>query len=491
LVDDVRGDVTADQVLDRHQLLLQALLLQLLGEARRHLGAGLGHDLAGLRIHEVARQLDALRAVRVEVGLPALLRLGEDHLLVEMIENLLGLHAAEAPLVLGQFLAVGQLLLAVLAPEGEQQRGRRQLAAPVDAHIGEVLGVELEVEPRTAIGDDAGGEQIFARGVRLALVVVEEHAGRAVHLADDHPFRAVDDEGAVRRHERHVAHIDVLLLDVADGARAGLLVDVPDDQAQGHLQGRGKGHAALLALLNVVLRILELVLHELQLSPLREVLDREDRLEDFLKADTLAPVGGYADLQKMIVAHLLHFDQVRHPRDLRDAPETLANPLATGERLRHCCCPRQSDFRLVTSRPNATARCSRGNSGSATAYACWRLVNYFSSTFAPASSSFFLRASASDLLRLSLTAFGAPSTRSLASLRPRLVIARTSLITLILLAPASFKTTVNSVCSAAAAAPGAAAPGAAATATGAAAETPQASSSFLLSSAASRTVSFE
>src|SRR5262249_58148669 len=107
--------------------------------------------------------------------------------------------------------------------------------------------------------------------------------------------------------------------------------------------------------------------------------------------------------------------------------------------------------------------------------------NYFRSTFAPASSSFFLSASASALLTPSFTAFGAASTRSLASLRPSPVIARTSLITLILLAPASFSRTVNSVCSAAAAAAPPAA-GAAATATGAAALTPQASSSFLLSS---------
>ena len=56
---------------------------------------------------------------------------------------------------------------------------------------------------------------------------------------------------------------------------------------------------------------------------------------------------------------------------------------------------------------------------------------YLSSTFAPASSSFFLRSSASAFAQASLTVFGAPSTRSLASLRPRPVIARTSLMTLI------------------------------------------------------------
>ena len=63
----------------------------------------------------------------------------------------------------------------------------------------------------------------------------------------------------------------------------GLLVDVPDDQAQRHLQRRGEGHAALLALLDVVFRLLELVLDELELRALGEVLDREDRLEHFLQ----------------------------------------------------------------------------------------------------------------------------------------------------------------------------------------------------------------
>ena len=70
--------------------------------------------------------------------------------------------------------------------------------------------------------------------------------------------------------------------------------------------------------------------------------------------------------------------------------------------------------------------------------------------------------------------FGAPSTRSLASLSPRPVIARTTLITWIFLSPAAVRTTSNSDFSSAAppsAAPGAAAPGAA-PATGAAAVMP-------------------
>jgi hypothetical protein len=90
--------------------------------------------------------------------------------------------------------------------------------------------------------------------VGLALVVVEEDAGRTVHLRDDDPLGAVDDEGALVGHEGDVAHVDVLLLDVLDGAGAGFLVGFEDDQAQLDLQRRGVGHVALDALLDVVLR---------------------------------------------------------------------------------------------------------------------------------------------------------------------------------------------------------------------------------------------
>src|SRR5207248_8131255 len=104
---------------------------------------------------------------------------------------------------------------------------------------------------------------------------------------------------------------------------------------------------------------------------------------------------------------------------------------------------------------------------------------YFTSTVAPASVNFFLMLSASSLVTPSFTVFGAPSTRSFASFKPRLVTSRTALITLILLAPTAVRTTANSVFSSAGAAP-AAAPPPAATITGAAAaaDTPSRSSNF-------------
>src|SRR5450631_1522277 len=114
------------------------------------------------------------------------------------------------------------------------------------------------------------------------------------------------------------------------------------------------------------------------------------------------------------------------------------------------------------------------------------LLRYLISALAPASSSFFFAASESALLMPSLTAFGAPSTRSFASLRPSPVISRTALITLTLLSPKLVSITVNSVCSSAT---GAAAPATgAAAATAAAADTPNFSSIALMSSDSSRTV---
>src|SRR3954451_13153178 len=112
---------------------------------------------------------------------------------------------------------------------------------------------------------------------------------------------------------------------------------------------------------------------------------------------------------------------------------------------------------------------------------------YLTSTVAPASSSCALIESASSWATPSLTACGAESTRSFASLRPRPVIARTTLITWIFCWPAPVRTTSNAVFSSTSAAPPAAPP-AAATATGAAAVMPHSSSILFFSSTSSRTV---
>ena len=81
-------------------------------------------------------------------------------LAVEVVEQVLGGHA-----------------------EGAQQHRGVELPPPVDADVEDVARVELEVDPRAAVRDDARRVEELAAGVRLALVVVEEDARRAVELA--------------------------------------------------------------------------------------------------------------------------------------------------------------------------------------------------------------------------------------------------------------------------------------------------------------------
>src|SRR5262245_12761455 len=554
-VDQILGDVMSDQLLVGHAQRLEPLLRQLARRADGELLACLQHDLAGIGVDEIVDGLVAAEAVGIEWHAPAVLLPLVRDFAVEGAQNFLGIEA-----------------------ERKQQRRHRDLAAAIDARMHDVLGVELDVEPGAAVRDDARREQELARRVGLALVVVEEHAGRAVHLRDDHALSAVDDEGAVVGHERDVAHVDILLLDVLDRLGAGLLVDIEHDQAQRHLERRRIGHAALAALVDVVFRRLELVLDEFEHRGVGEVRDREHGLEHGLQALVGPAAGRLLHQQELVVGRLLNLDEVRHLRDFLNFPEKFANALATDKRLRHrlfsrfvepsgpgrlsgrpqsiatvrtgvgahfyairaateppprCRCPaepaaaadmgdsgglnpkspvcvspwpgtRSATAPLSVCRtlarglrrsPGRYAR--RGSCGDPRVLAPAALARgfgelscaYFTSTLAPAFSSWALTFSASSLATPSLTGLGAPSTRSLASLRPSPVMARTSLITSIFFSPAAIRTTLNSVFSSTGAAP--APPGAAATATAAAAETPHFSSSIFARSAASSTVSFE
>ena len=234
----------AVQFLVGHAQRLQPLFGELTRLTHGDLLAGFDDDLAGVGVDEIVDGLVAAQPVGIERHAPAVLLPLVDDVLVERGEDFLGVEA-----------------------ERIEQRRHRNLAAAVDTRKDDVLGVELDVEPRTAIRNDARGEQQLARRMGLALVVIEEHARRTVHLRDDDALGAVDDERAVHRHERNVAHVDVLFLDVLDGPRAGLLVDIEHDEAQRHLERRGIGHAALTALVDVVLRRLELVAARIQAGP--------------------------------------------------------------------------------------------------------------------------------------------------------------------------------------------------------------------------------
>src|SRR5262245_22637801 len=79
-------------------------------------------------------------------------------------------------------------------PEGSQEDGAQELALTVYAHVEQALGIVLEFNPRSAIGNDLGEK------IGIVVRLFKEDARRAVKLADDHPFGAVDNEGPVLSH---------------------------------------------------------------------------------------------------------------------------------------------------------------------------------------------------------------------------------------------------------------------------------------------------
>ena len=279
-VDDVFGNILARDVVKRHQQVGdRAFVDQFLNRAWRDLLASFGDDFAGVCVHQIIGRARTAHPFREERRDPAFVLA-----MSEADGAVIGVHHA--------FLVQAQSI---------QQRCHRQLAATVDTRIDHVLGVEFKVQPGSAIGDDPACKQQLARRMCLAFVMIKEHARRAVHLRDDHALGAVHNERSVRGHQGHVAHKDVLFLDVLDRLGPGVFIHIEHDQTQRDLQRSRVGHIALLAFLNIVFRLFQFVLHEFQNAGFVEILDRKNRLEHAHDAFAVRRDIGIAGAQEQVV----------------------------------------------------------------------------------------------------------------------------------------------------------------------------------------------
>ena len=310
-VDDVAGDHAADQVVFRHADVRGAGLLQVTRVAHRDALVLGDHDLARL-VGDVETRHFAAQALGDELHLRAAVHQAEVVVDEEVRQDRFRRQA-----------------------DGLEQDGDRHLAAAVDAEVQDVLRVELEVEPGAAVRDDARREQQLARAVGLALVVLEEHARRAVQLRDDHALGAVDDEGALVGHQGHFAHVDLLLFHFLDDLRLrrrGLAVI--DDQLHLGAHGRGVGQAAGLAFAHVERGLGQVVFEELHLDKTVVRDDGEGGVERGLQAFDGALLRADVGLQERGVRVLLHLQQVRNFEHAVAVAEAFADALAFGVRIR-------------------------------------------------------------------------------------------------------------------------------------------------------------
>ena len=197
--------------------------------------------------------------------------------------------------------------------EAAQERRDEELAALAAAvHVDPdlVVRVELELEPRAAVRDDADGVERRAVGVHRAL---RADARGAVQLGDDDALGAVDDERAVLAHERDVAEVDPL----ADRrlAVAERELDVERGRVGDALAQRGERIVLGLRRGPVLRRAAEAVLDEVQHVVPVVALDREDALEDALQADVGPLLRRNVLLEELLVGLGLDLDLVGRGQD--------------------------------------------------------------------------------------------------------------------------------------------------------------------------------
>src|SRR6185437_2278090 len=142
----------------------------------------------------------------------------------------------------------------------------------VDAHTDGVALVDVELQPRAAARDHLDAVQHLLGG--LGDGDVEVHARRADQLADHHTLGAVDDERALLGHHPEVTHEHRLARDLA-----GVVVDeLRGDEQRGRVR-----HVFVFALIDGGLDLVESWVRERERHGTREILDRRQLFEYFLK----------------------------------------------------------------------------------------------------------------------------------------------------------------------------------------------------------------
>ncbi len=290
----VAGAEAAVDVLQRLLLVVRGILAQRLDEEVVVRGGD-----AGNRLHAKGVELGDGREGEGLVGLRhdhfAVENVVEDHLVGQLglVDGRIDLQPLDVVELLDDGLVGG------VADGAEEGRGQElaTAAAAVEIDVEEVVGVELDLHPGAAVGNDAEAVERFAVEVQVRL---EADAGRAVELAHDDALGAVDHEGAAQRHHRQLAHVDALLL------RPRLV-----GQGEGDVERGAEGLPVAKRFEGGLLGLADFVLHEVERELLVVALDRKDLAEDRLQAGRDATLRRDLLLEELPIGVQLDLDQVR------------------------------------------------------------------------------------------------------------------------------------------------------------------------------------
>ena len=296
--------------------------------------AGLGHQLAGQRVDDGARQLlvgnsagqiqlliifiaahagkvvaSRVKEQPVDVRLRTFDggRLTGAQLAVYLKQSLFGVFAGvffnggQNAVVLAEILA--DLLVGGEAERTDKHRDRN-FAVLIDAHVERIV---LILQPGAAVRNHRGAEQLLAGLVVIHFIV---NAGRTHELRYNDALRTVNHKSTAVCHQREVTHENLGFLDLA-----GFLIQ----QAGCYPKSRSVSGIAFLAFLYAVIGlVIQFVVYKIQYQISGIVRDAGNIAENLFQAL----------FQKPLVGILLHLDQVRHVQDFINPGEAHASILA-------------------------------------------------------------------------------------------------------------------------------------------------------------------
>ena len=153
-------------------------------------------------------------------------------------------------------------------------------------------------------------------------------------LADYNPFCSVYYKGPVLGHKRDLAEVNLLLLYVPDGLGSGLLVFVPHHKPHRHPHGRGIGHAPLLTIQDIVLRLAECIIYKLKGRGFTKIFYGEYTFKNSLQPSLFPLFLFDIGLEKPFVRPYLDIDEVKYLEDLWYLGKVFSNSQGTG-RIEH------------------------------------------------------------------------------------------------------------------------------------------------------------